>query len=443
MATATESKTGQLATRDQQAGAISKLQELLPRAVDADRWGSVALAMFRDKALADCTTESKLLALADCAKLGLFPDRNLGHVWLVPFNNSKPCRSCNKKGCSNCQGGWIRQREVTLIPGYQGYIELARRSGKVVDVLTEIVYANDVWEPPAMVNGRVEWRHLPAVIDVGAERAGRWCLEPLPAKGEARYVFKTWDEIGKLTPWSYNQPVHTFPTDLATGRGEPIAVWCLAPLKGGDPAYTKPEVMSVADWVKSWSRSKARWQGPWVTDHLMMVRKSDVRRARKYWPQSPELTMLGAIDDALDARTVDAARPSPAVGRLPQAEGPIRIEHLTGQASPPADDAGEPGGSLPHPEPVAESQQGAEEAEAPPASKPAKPKAGQGSLLDEPTGPPTEAQYLAELETARQSRVKLIAGEVQDNPDLDDDAKGRVLDACEARLTELATKKSK
>lgn len=222
----------ELATReDKDNEIVQRLVQRLPRCVDPDRFASFALATMRDTALRDCTDASKWNALKECANLGLFPDRNLGHVWLVPFRN---------KG----------QYEVTLIPGYQGYIELARRSGQVKDVHTGIVHENDTYR---------EW----------TDEKGRHLL---------------------------HEP------DVFGDRGKPVGVYCVATLRDGGSqieSMTWDEVQAVK------KRSRAS-SGPWVTDEMAMVRKTVVRRARKYWPQSTELARLGQIDDERDGLIIDA-----------------------------------------------------------------------------------------------------------------------------------------
>lgn len=298
----------QESVRDRQKKAVAAMIEFLPSAIDVDRFGAFALAVMRDPNLKDCTEESKMLALADCAKLGLYPDRNLGHVWLVPFKRRVPIK---KPGARRPE--WVPVNEVKLIPGYQGYIELARRSGKIVDVVTKIVYAQDDWEPPYYKDGRLRWHFKPARPDSSAG-AGRWCLIPEGDPMYGRYVFKTWSEIQTIIAENkaakdrakaeneYNPP-QTIITDLDTGRGAPIAVWCYAPLK--DSIMAEPEVMTIDDVLRTWGRSKARYSGPWVDFHVPMMRKSVIRRARKYWPLSTELAALGELDDRLDGIIVE------------------------------------------------------------------------------------------------------------------------------------------
>lgn len=219
--------------RELQEIKVSSMLALLPESVDAERFKAFSVAILRDPKLKSCSEQSKLLALADCAKLGLYPDRNLGHVWLVPYGNA-----------------------VTLIPGYQGYIELARRSGAVKSVHADIVHQGDTFR-------------------VWTDDHGRHLLHEPDVFGE---------------------------------RGEPVGVYCIATMNSGPPQI---EVMSWEDVAKVRERSKAGNSGPWKTDTEAMARKTVVRRARKYWPQSPELAALGAMDDKLDGLVIDGVGMEP------------------------------------------------------------------------------------------------------------------------------------
>lgn len=222
--------------QQQEDNMIESLTKLLPQHIDVKRFIALSLAVYRDPNLRDCTNQSKMLALADCAKLGLIPDRNLGHVWLVPFRNRFEDPPGSKK--------WKSRLEVTLIPGYQGYIELARRSGQITTVHTGLVRGDD--------------------------------------------PFTHWiDEDG---PHIRHTPINDDDTKITHA-------YCIAKLRNGSPQI---EVMTIAQVMKVKNESAAGDKGPWKQWFDEMVRKTVVRRARKYWPQSAELANLGALDDYAD-----------------------------------------------------------------------------------------------------------------------------------------------
>jgi len=86
----------------------------------------LATAASRNPQLLQCTKESVWLAVTKAVELGFEPCSAMGHAHLVPFYNSD-----------------AKRYECTLIVGYQGLLDLVRRSGKVRNVYSEIVYSND------------------------------------------------------------------------------------------------------------------------------------------------------------------------------------------------------------------------------------------------------------------------------------------------------------
>ena len=257
------------------------LVKLLPRQVDPARFTAFALAIMRSPDLRECTEQSKMLALSDCAKMGLFPDPNLGHVYLVPFNNKY-----------REAGGDVWRKEVTVIIGYQGMIELARRSKMITAVHSFIVREGD------------EFTH--------------WIDEDGP---HVRHV----PELDISKPISH--------------------AYCIAKLTSGEKQI---EVMPIAEVEKHRARSKAKDSGPWKTDYPAMVRKTPIRVGRKFWPQSPELAFAGALDDVADdlyeRKHVDnvaaGALSTAPTGRLdtrPDPQPPVEPQWEGPQGSGPAD----------------------------------------------------------------------------------------------------------
>jgi len=201
----------------------------LPRHLNADRLLRVAMtAIMRTPKLLDCDQQSLLGAIMETAQLGLEPDGILGHAYMVPFN-----------------------RQVTLIVGYKGLIDLARRSGAVVSIQAHVVYEGDEFE----------------------------------------YSYGLQDCL-----------VHR-PT--LQGRGRPIAVYAAAVLKDGGHAF---EVMSVEEVniIRDGSlgyqaAKKYKKESPWDTNWDEMARKTAVRRLAKYLPISVEFQRASAHGEAWEA----------------------------------------------------------------------------------------------------------------------------------------------
>jgi recombination protein RecT len=137
---------------DREAGApsmgqrIMQMQEqfrlAMPRGAEAAQLVRDALTCLRTTPkLAQCDPTSVLGALMTCAQLGLRPGvPGLGHAWPVPFWDSRfvwlDDKGRERTGAQRAQ----------LIIGYQGYRELAQRSGQISTVIARVVHAHDLFE---------------------------------------------------------------------------------------------------------------------------------------------------------------------------------------------------------------------------------------------------------------------------------------------------------
>jgi recombination protein RecT len=196
----------------------------LPKHLTADRLLRVAMTSIqKNPKLLDCTQQSLLACVMTCAQLGLEPDQFLGQAYLVPFKDTK-------KDITIC----------TLIPGYRGYIALARRSGEVQSVSSQVVYSND---------------HF--ILQYGIEEK----LEHVPADGD---------------------------------RGEVKGAYVVFRYKDGSYSF---DYMSKGDIDKIRKRSKAANDGPWVSDYDEMAKKTVIKRHVKLAPLSVEFAHAVALED--------------------------------------------------------------------------------------------------------------------------------------------------
>lgn len=111
----------------------------MPRGVEAAQLIRDAITLVRTtRDLDKCESTTVLGGLMTCAQLGLRPGvPGLGHAWLIPFWD-KDAEWVDEKG-RNRKG----HHKAQLIIGYQGYRELAQRSGQIATVIGRIRYAND------------------------------------------------------------------------------------------------------------------------------------------------------------------------------------------------------------------------------------------------------------------------------------------------------------
>ena len=206
----------------------SQLAAALPKHVSPDRMIRLACTEFaKNPLLQKCTPVSVFGAIIQASQLGL-EIGVLGQAYLVPYRNNK-----------------TNTYEAQFIPGYKGLIGLARRSGEVTSIETNIVYANDRFDLKLGLDTSVE--HIP---------------------------------------------------NLDGDRGAPRLVYGVAKFRDGGHHF---EWMTMGDVNKIRARSKASGSGPWVTDYEQMVRKTLIRRMANYLPMSIELANAIQIGDSAEA----------------------------------------------------------------------------------------------------------------------------------------------
>lgn len=204
-----------------------QLQRALPKHMTANRFMRVVLTdIRRNPKLLNCSPESLMGAIMTAGQLGLEPGP-LGHAYLVPFKS-----------------------ECTLILGYKGLIDLARRSGNVESIIAREVCRNDEFD---FAYGLEEVLvHRPNLED----------------------------------------------------RGEPYAWYGIAHYKDGGHTVL---VMSKPDIEKRRARSRAKNDGPWVTDYDAMAKKTVIRAMASFLPLSIEAAEAIEEDDNRDLAAGDGA----------------------------------------------------------------------------------------------------------------------------------------
>jgi len=200
------------------------LLDVLPKHLTPERVVKmVLLAASRQPRIFECTDASIIKAAITSGQLGLDCSGTLGQAYLVPYFNGK-----------------IKKYEVQFIPGYQGLISLARRSGEIRRIESRIVCENDKFEFEYGFNQNL--RHIPNLQNPG--------------------------------PMS--------------------CVYAIAEFVDGSKQL---EIMTAKQIEGIKNRSKAKNAGPWVTDYGEMARKTVVRRLFKYLPCSTELEVAIEADN--------------------------------------------------------------------------------------------------------------------------------------------------
>lgn len=126
-----------------------QIQAALPKGLTAERLSRIALTELRkNPKLLECEPTSFMGAVMQCAQLGLEPGSELGHVYLVPYEN----RRANKI-------------EVQLQIGYRGMLDLTRRSGQIRSISAHTVHEKDQFHYAFGLQEKLE--HVPAPGDRG------------------------------------------------------------------------------------------------------------------------------------------------------------------------------------------------------------------------------------------------------------------------------------
>jgi recombination protein RecT len=106
-----------------------QFQVAMPRGAEAAQLIRDALTALRtNPKLQQCDATTVLGALMTCAQLGLRPGV-LGHAWVLPFWDNRS-----------------RSHKAQLVIGYQGYRELAQRSGQIATVIARPVHEYDEFD---------------------------------------------------------------------------------------------------------------------------------------------------------------------------------------------------------------------------------------------------------------------------------------------------------
>ena len=207
----------------------ASIAKLIPRHLTVERVAKIGVAaLMSSPKLLQCDPATVWFQVAQAASLGLEVNL-LGAAYLVPFKDK-------------CQ----------LIIGYQGLIDLCRRSGHIEKIEAHCVYERDVFSFQYGINPTL---HHEPYLD---------------------------DDPGKVR-----------------------LVYGVAWLKGGTTQF---EVMTKANVDAIRHRSPAGKSGPWVTDYTEMARKTVVRRLCKYLPKSVELQQaLSAEETGLGGMDIEAA----------------------------------------------------------------------------------------------------------------------------------------
>ncbi len=225
------------------SAASAQLAEVAANEMTPERLMRMAsIAATKTPKLLQCSCETVLASLMKASQLGLDCSGTLGSAYMVPYGNT-------------CE----------LIIGYQGMIDLMRRSGELDDIAANLVYDADMFD-----------------IDLG----------------------------------NFEHPIQHRPAlDGDRSQKNIIAVYGVAWLKGN----TRPHVdyMTRGEVDDIMRQSKASGSGPWRTHYGEMAKKTMIRRMSKQLPKSVELQRnMELVDQEVESRTVSVQQPREPVQRV-------------------------------------------------------------------------------------------------------------------------------
>lgn len=157
------------------------IAKALPNTITPERLiGLFTMILRGAPGLAECSQSSLIAAVVGTVQLGLQPG-NIGHVYLVPFNNKQKDGSFRK--------------EVQLIIGYKGLCQLVNNSKEACVLTAEVVKAKDEFEYEFGLNPKL--RHVPASGDRG-ETIGAYAIAKNLLANEKVFVYLQREELDKV-----------------------------------------------------------------------------------------------------------------------------------------------------------------------------------------------------------------------------------------------------
>ena len=216
-----------------------------------------SICIAQEPKLATCSRSSLIGAMLEIAALKLEPGV-LGEAWVIPFRDRKR-----------------KTVEAQVVVGYKGMMKLARNSGRVGKIDSDVVYEKDLFD----------WR-----------------------KGTRAYLdFRKSDDVE---------------------RGKRIAAFADSEIwvENAREPSRQFEVMLAREVlaIKNGAPSAKAATSPWKTDEESMWRKTVLRRLCKFLPSDPEsrLARAVAIDELLDAnRSQDLGSRATDLPDIPVIEG--------------------------------------------------------------------------------------------------------------------------
>ncbi len=217
----------------------------LPKWLSVDRLLRIVFSStIKNPRILDCTRESILQSVMQCAQTGLEPI--LGRAHLIPYHNSK-----------QINGKWVKVWECQFQPGYQGLVDLARRSGEIKDVFAMVVYENDDFDMEYGTNRKLE--HRPTIKGDPGKPIGAYAV---------------WELKDGTKPFEF-MPLHKL--------------------------YKRRDKSQAYQYAIKNSTNKNAQETPWIQWPEEQMMKTVVKHSSKLKPASIEYMEAVELDSAIDS----------------------------------------------------------------------------------------------------------------------------------------------
>ena len=260
----TKSAKGTTSLAGKKAPEINKILEVyklqiaqaLPKHITPDRMIQMCTTFIaRNPKIAKCSEKSIIGGFMQASILGFPPVEALGYCYFVPYKNNK-----------------TNETECQFQIGYKGYMDLARRSGQIKMIFSEVVYKDDFFEYELGLEPVI--KHVPNVE-----------IDPLDSN--ITYVYA----VVRYLNDGYNFVVLPRKTIESYRRRSPMQ-------------YDKAT-------------------GAWSTDYAAMAKKTAIRRLSKYMPLNlDDQTKLLSDEQIItpDKMDTSAAKSGLAIENIEEAE---------------------------------------------------------------------------------------------------------------------------
>uniref|UniRef100_A0A6M3KT12 Putative DNA recombination protein n=1 Tax=viral metagenome TaxID=1070528 RepID=A0A6M3KT12_9ZZZZ len=265
-------KSAAVARRDAVQGIVDGIMPRIRnlKTVSPERFAQIVLVeASRNPKLAECTRDTLGASLMLCAELGLEPSGPRGHAYLIPRNTKVKTQGAPDR--------W--EMQCTLMLGYKGLAELARRSGQIRRLNAQPVYRGEV--------------------DRGLWTAS---LEP-------------------------TEIIHRYDLDVDRSDGELVAVYAVAETTDG----SKSQVILTRQQIDA-RRARGKDDGfsPWKSDYAAMARKTALRALLTggLVPLSERAAVAIDQDDPIDTTAEPVSIGEPPAQLPPALDVPVEIMPL-------------------------------------------------------------------------------------------------------------------